>query len=321
MLDISHLILVNKMRTFSNIIILVLIFSTTYVYRFEIKGHLNSVFSRSNVLQFDTLPVSNFEINPEDQTKIDVLKKIIAEPKPLRIIDPIITGTINYKTLSVKGIVDHTNSQRKLNNNLPELKINEKLNQSAMKKVEDMFKRQYFEHDSPDGRGVGDLVDDASYDYIVVGENLALGNFEDDKKLVQAWMDSPGHRANILSGKYSEIGVAVGQGFFNDRKLWLAVQHFGAPKSLCPIISMTLETEINFNTKKVEEYKVQLAAQKNSIESGGLVEGKTITEQIIDHNILIDKYNKLVMTIRGQIDEFNNQVNKFNSCVQNISKE
>ena len=49
----------------------------------------------------------------------------------------------------------------------------------------------------------------AGYEYISVGENLAMGNFKNDGDLVEAWMNSPGHRANILSFKYKELGVAV----------------------------------------------------------------------------------------------------------------
>jgi uncharacterized protein YkwD len=52
------------------------------------------------------------------------------------------------------------------------------------------------------------LAKKVNYEYVVVGENLAEGDFTSDADLVKGWMDSPGHRANILNTKYEEIGIA-----------------------------------------------------------------------------------------------------------------
>jgi uncharacterized protein YkwD len=49
--------------------------------------------------------------------------------------------------------------------------------------------------------GVGDLSKEVGYGYILIGENLALGNFKDEESWWKAWMDSPGHRANIFNNK------------------------------------------------------------------------------------------------------------------------
>src|SRR6185369_15716694 len=118
---------------------------------------------------------------------------------------------------------------------LPALKENALLDKAAKKKLDDMFAQQYFEHINPQGKGPSDLAKSVGYDYIAIGENLALGNFKNDAELVQAWMDSPGHRANILNKQYTEIGVAVGQGTYEGKKTWLAVQEFGRPTSSCPV--------------------------------------------------------------------------------------
>ena len=66
-----------------------------------------------------------------------------------------------------------------------------------------------FEHTSPSGVDPGKLVQSYGYDYIVAGENLILGNFSSEKEVVQDWMNSPGHRANILNGSYKRTGVAA----------------------------------------------------------------------------------------------------------------
>ena len=134
--------------------------------------------------------------------------------------------------LSVDGILRWTNRHRG-SEDLGELKLNKTLNSVAAAKVADMFENDYFEHVSPDGVGPGDLAREFDYDFIIVGENLAKGNFKTDKKLVQAWMDSPGHRENIMKPNFSEIGIAVGQATDNGREVWLAVQSFGTPKREC----------------------------------------------------------------------------------------
>ena len=86
------------------------------------------------------------------------------------------TLTADSSSLTISGILAQTNKERAAKK-LGTLKLNTNLNSSAQKKLEDMFANQYFEHVSPAGVDVTDLVRKAGYEYIVVGENLALGNF------------------------------------------------------------------------------------------------------------------------------------------------
>jgi hypothetical protein len=288
-----------------------------YSYRGDIRDiyvkTLSIIDDKNTDLKSDTSPL--FDLNPDNQTKIDIIKKIASEPQPLRIIDPLITGTINNKTLTREGIVSSTNVFRKDEKDLPALTENKLLNLSAEKKVKDMFEGQYFEHNSPKGKGVGDLGTEVGYEYLLIGENLALGNFKDNYDLVKAWMDSPGHRENILNSKYTEIGVAVGQGKYDGRNVWMAVQHFGAPKSLCPTIEKTLDAMITLNQKKLDSYQKELSSSKINIDSGGVVGGKTTNEQIKDYNTLAGSYNTLLQKLKSQIEEYNMQVIKFNACI------
>ena len=136
---------------------------------------------------------------------------------------------------------------------MPALLENTKLDQSAELKAQDMLKNQYFAHTSPSGMAVGNLAEKVGYEFIAIGENLALGNFENDEALVQAWMDSPGHRANILNSRYQEIGVAVLKGVFEGRTTWLAVQHFGLPLSVCPSPQEGVKLTIDANQNKIDE--------------------------------------------------------------------
>jgi hypothetical protein len=167
-------------------------------------------------------------------------------------------------TLTTAGILAETNRQR-ATEQLPALAANATLDQAAQKKVADMFARHYFAHEAPDGTGPADLVDSVHYEYIRVGENLALGNFESDAVLVQAWMDSPGHRANIMHEGFSELGLAVGRGDFEGTEVWLAVQTFGAPLSDCPAVDQNLQKQFEALKNKLDGLVTTLQPQQDQL--------------------------------------------------------
>jgi hypothetical protein len=66
------------------------------------------------------------------------------------------------------------------------------------------------------------------YKYSAAGENLAI-NFVESKDINDAWMRSPGHRANILNNKFTEVGIAAAQGIYRGRQTIFVVQFFGKP--------------------------------------------------------------------------------------------
>ncbi|NIL77141.1 CAP domain-containing protein [Rhodococcus sp. B10] len=98
------------------------------------------------------------------------------------------------------------NEQRQ-DHDLPAIKSNAALRESACAKAADMQDKDYFEHVAPDGTQPWKFFDEAGYRYAAAGENLAR-NFSDDTDLVQAWMDSPTHRENVL-GEYKEQGICT----------------------------------------------------------------------------------------------------------------
>lgn len=127
----------------------------------------------------------------------------------------------------IADVISETNNQRRANG-LGSLVENKKLNNAADFKMRDMFARQYFDHYGPNGTsGAAELVIKFGYQYSWVGENLALGDFRNANDLVSAWMNSPGHRANILNSVYREIGIATGYDVFQGRRTIIAVQIFG----------------------------------------------------------------------------------------------
>ena len=106
---------------------------------------------------------------------------------------------------TIDRMLKHVNTQRAMNGERP-LTLNRRLSEAAQKHAEDMAKRDYVEHRSPDGRGLQDRVASVGYPWRVIAENLAAG-MSAPESTVQSWMTSPGHRDNMLNREYLEAGV------------------------------------------------------------------------------------------------------------------
>ena len=149
-----------------------------------------------------------------------------------------------------KVLVDYTNENRLVYNSNP-LTINPVLEKAAQLKADDMASKGYFAHKSPEGRNPWYWFGQAGYDFSYAGENLAV-NFSDSVDVSQAWMNSPGHRQNILNGNFSEIGIATAQGMYQGRSTIFVVQLFGRPTAKqasaivasLPTVSQTNQTTV-----------------------------------------------------------------------------
>lgn len=91
---------------------------------------------------------------------------------------------------------------------LPPLVENAQLDSAANDRMKDMEELGYWAHQAPDGRSPFLWLRLRRYDYRAAGENLAAG-FETAELLVQSWMESEGHRANIMSATFADCGVAI----------------------------------------------------------------------------------------------------------------
>ncbi len=222
--------------------------------------------------------------------------------------------------LTRAGVITITNEQRNENSSLPALKENSLLDKAAQAKLKDMFAKQYFEHISPSGLGPSDLAKNVGYGYIMIGENLALGNFKDDRALVTAWMNSPGHRENILNSKYLDIGVAVGQGTYEGQKTWLAVQEFGRPTGSCPAVDIGLKSQIDTQQIDVTNTQSQITALKKQVDSLNpqmQAEYDTYNKRVAEYNDLIRVYNNKVGSLKLIVNQYNSQVKAYDACLGN----
>ncbi len=107
-------------------------------------------------------------------------------------------------------VVDRTNAER-ARHGLRALTVDQRLAAAAQAHSADMVRRAFFAHESPDGRQVWDRAVAAGYAYRKVAENIAAGQ-RTAEEVVRGWMGSPGHRANILDGDLTQIGVGRADG-------------------------------------------------------------------------------------------------------------
>lgn len=104
---------------------------------------------------------------------------------------------------------------RRVRRGLPRLRINHRLSRAAKWHTHDMVRRSYFGHVSQRGRDVVDRLYGARYlggrFSWTVGENLAWGSGSrgTPRQIVRAWMNSSGHRRNMLDRRFREIGIGV----------------------------------------------------------------------------------------------------------------
>lgn len=264
----------------------------------------------------------------------------VSTPGPLRRLAEDRRGT-----LTRAGVIRWTNARRAEAGRQP-LAGNAKLNAAAERKLTDMFARQYFAHDDPDGKGITIHVNAVGYPAVNLGENLALGNYADDAELVAAWMASPGHRENILSPRFAEIGVAVGKGVFRGQPTWLAVQVFARPRSACPAVDQKLQQRIEEQRETLarliaeaqrlaEEGNAKIEEGNREIEEGNRIaretggreaaephwqrgeqlqaEGRALLEQAREQ---AGQVESLRAEINANVATYNTQAQAFNACVQ-----
>ncbi len=126
-------------------------------------------------------------------------------------------------------VIALTNTEREAND-AGDVSENDLLQRAAQAKAQDMAANGYFSHVGPDGKTPWKWISDSGYKYQYAGENLAV-RFIDSKDVVNAWMQSPTHRENIVKPVYTEIGIGVAQGMYEGEPATYVVQYFASPLS------------------------------------------------------------------------------------------
>lgn len=140
-------------------------------------------------------------LEPEDYIVVDTAPEIL---------DLSFLGSKDYAEFEAK-VIRLTNEVR-MNRGLHPLTRNDQLSQAALTHALDMAENRFINHTGSDGSQVSHRVTRADYkNWIAVGENLALGQ-RTPEEAMRGWMNSPGHRKNLLQEKFREIGVAYIEG-------------------------------------------------------------------------------------------------------------
>lgn len=111
-------------------------------------------------------------------------------------------------------VIELTNAERR-KNGLSDLKADASLSNVARDKSKDMQANNYFSHTSPTHGSPFDMMRDYGISYTTAGENIAMGQ-RSPEEVVQAWMNSEGHRKNILTPDFTHIGV----GYVEEGNYW-----------------------------------------------------------------------------------------------------
>ena len=259
-------------------------------------------------------------------------------PDNLSIPDNVVTPGPLQEVLNRESIIDLTNKARELNG-LSALGENPLLNAIAETRAKDMFEKQYFAHVSPTGDQASDIAQRIGYQYKIIAENLASGRFLTNQKVIDGWMQSPGHRKNLLSTEVKELGVSIIKGSMSGQETWLSVQIFGLPsppvsQEMCVAPSQGLlneiqdkKTEISGLNDSLKRIKQELDSEHASIETDRrLLSGRS--QEQYDLSIKIKAYNEKInwhnqrmadmkakaLVLQSMINEYNEMLQTYNSC-------
>jgi len=318
--DIIYYLVMQKEYTFNK-------FSDPNVYPdLEISDAIDQVISLNPNISSDKNTSTNL-VNVTTSTLPNIAKtgsksadQIGIDSVPLVLIKESVTD-INETTANANGlqILKYSNLERE-KKSLSRLQSNVLLNKIANLRADDLFAKQYFDHNSPDGSTASSIATKIGYDYLLIGENLALGNFSSDSDIVSAWMDSPGHRANILNSKFTELGVAAKEGIFKGNKVLIAVQIFAAPLSNCPRPNQAIKDLIDSSAitiNQMQQDALIMFNNLNTIKNSPGIDLSYYNQKVQEYNYYAKKVNDAISIIKDMINNYNNEVLLYNKCLNN----
>ncbi len=240
--------------------------------------------------------------------------------------------------LSKEAIIGLTNNARTLQG-LIMLSENPLLDGIAEARVKDMLEKQYFAHVSPTGEQASDIAQRVGYRYKIIAENIASGLFFTNQKIIDGWMQSPGHRKNILSPEVREMGASVIKGRMNGADTWVSVQIFGlqslpvSEKSCMPPSQELLgeietkKTEIGTLNERLTRLRQELDAEKDSIELERRLAGndpkrnydlngkiRAYNEKSNWHNQSLAEMNAKETVLNSMAEEYNKALQSYRDC-------
>lgn len=167
---------------------------------------------------------------------------------------------LGYATNVTTSDVLKLSNQERIDNGLAPLVINQKLVSAASAKANDMFIKNYWAHNAPDGTTPWSFIDSSGYDFLVAGENLAKG-FSISSGVVAGWMNSPTHKENVLNTNFKEVGYAVINGELLGEETTLVVAMYGAQNTPEPIAATQI---VDTDNTPATTQNTGISAQKST---------------------------------------------------------
>ena len=235
------------------------------------------------------------------------------------------------KPLTPEEVVRYTNEFRNAHG-LPPLTVNPALNAAAQARALDMKTHRYFAHQNPEtGEGPGEAIEAVGYVARVSAENIAKGSWRSDRALVQGWIDSPGHRSNILNPDIREIGVALVRdgGIIAGRPVAgvYAVQLFGRPLSDCGELPSErdraaieevdgrlglLNARLRDRRRELDDLQARVDRAGSQTERNRWIQERN--QRVVEFNQLVAEAKGIQDTLSVMIETFNAKESDFNTC-------
>lgn len=191
---------------------------------YTMNGYGNQPFMYPIKWQIPTQPKQTPKQTPKQKQTVPVpaqkqpIKQPIQQPKqPIQSGQPAQTQPApssqqNQAASFTQRVADLVNQER-AKAGLAPLQMDESLNKVAQAKAADMAQNKYFSHNSPTYGSPFDMMKQFGISYRTAGENIAMGQRSPEEVMSQ-WMNSPGHRQNILNGSFTKIGVGYVNGYW-----------------------------------------------------------------------------------------------------------
>ena len=196
--------------------------------------------------------------------------------------------------ITITSLFDQTNEARKQAGVAP-LNLNEKLNDAAYLKAQDMMTDQYWAHTSPSGVEPWKWFGDVKYNYSEAGENLAKG-FYSTNAVMTAWLNSPEHKENIVNDDYQDVGFAILTGELDGRQTTLIVALYGLQAQ--DLVTSATNTFSEPKTVGRTNFLTQFAVALQSITPAAMVALGMIAFVIVVASFAHTKRHKLPKAIQ-----------------------
>ncbi|MDZ4227797.1 MAG: CAP domain-containing protein [Candidatus Levybacteria bacterium] len=196
-----------------------------------------------------------------------------------------------------------TNKERQ-NAGVGSLILNDKLSEAALKKAQDMFEYDYWAHNSPTGKSPWVFIKSSGYKYVYAGENLARG-FSTADAAIKAWMASPDHRNNMLSGNYQDVGFAIAIGKINGEETVLIVEELGnlhMPIARSKVEAIAAAEDIDAVPKNVQAVHKQPLINTSSLSSNIYYVFIVVFIMALFLDMIIVEKNKIMRFVGHNID-------------------